>query len=206
MKGLEQRRLDLLALRRGYDSQEEVVRGSVLEQFPEISIGSSISRDTDNLKTTGFGVNIELPIFNRGQGKIAIERATRKKLYDEYIARIFGTHSDIAQIESGIRFLNEQIIAAQSMNVSLKKLNENYRLALNDGQINALDYYHVWSALINNKIKIIDLKGQLAQAVVALELATGFFEIPGLVQSYKTVLIKSNVENNNKSLEKNHEN
>ena len=74
LEGLEQRRLDLLALRRGYDSQEEAVRAAVLAQFPRITIGPTISRDTDNLRTTGFGINIELPIFNRQQGKIAVER------------------------------------------------------------------------------------------------------------------------------------
>ena len=69
--GLEQRRLDLLALRYGYDSQEAAVRAVVLEQFPKITVGPTINRDTDNIRTTGFSLSIELPIFNRGQGKIA---------------------------------------------------------------------------------------------------------------------------------------
>ena len=182
MEGLEQRRLDLLALRRGYDSQEAAVRAAVLEQFPRITIGPTFNRDTDNTQTTGFGLNIELPIFNQGQGKIAVERATRRKLYDEYIARVFETRSDIGQIESGIRFLNEQIAAAQATEANLKKLVENYRMALTDGRANTLVYYRTWSDLINARIKVVDLKGQLAQAVVAVELATGFFKIPGLNQ------------------------
>lgn len=192
--GLEQRRLDLLALRRGYESQEAAVRAAVLEQFPKITIGPTFSRDTDNLRTTGFGLNIELPIFNRGQGKIAVERATRKKLYDEYITRVFETRSDIEQVESGIRFLNEQIAAAQATEADLRKLVENYRTALTDGRANALVYYFTWTDLIDAQIKVINLKGQLAQAVVALELATGFYEIPGPDQSSEAVSTKSSVE------------
>jgi len=192
--GLEQRRLDLLALRRGYDSQEAAVRAAVLEQFPKITIGPTFSRDTDNLRTTGFGLNIGLPIFNRGQGKIAVERATRKKLYDEYITRVFETRSDIKQVESGIRFLNEQIAAAQATEADIGKLVENYRRALADGRTDALVYYRTWTDLIDAQIKVVDLKGQLAQAVVALELATGFFEIPGPDQSSEAVSTRSSVE------------
>ena len=194
VEGLEQRRLDLLALRRGYDSQEAAVRAAVLEQFPRITIGPKINRDTDNVRTTGFGLNIELPIFNRGRGKIAVERATRKKLYDEYMARVFETRSDIEQVKSGIGFLNEQIAAAQATEAHLGRLVESYRVALTDGRANALVYYRTWSNLIDARIKVVNLKGQLAQAMVALELATGFFEIPGPDQSSGAVSTKSSVE------------
>jgi outer membrane protein TolC len=194
MDGLEQRRLDLLALRRGYDSQEAAVRAAVLEQFPRITIGPTINRDTDNIRTTGFGLNIELPIFNRRQGKIAVERATRKKLYNEYINRVFEARSDIEQVESGIHFLNEQLAAAQTVEANLRNLAENYRRALVDGRTDALAYYTIWNDLIDAQIKLVDLKGQLARAVVALELATGFYKIPGPDQSSEAVSRKSSLE------------
>ncbi|MGE5190500.1 MAG: TolC family protein [Gemmatimonadota bacterium] len=187
LDGLEQRRLDLLALRRGYESQEAAVRAAVLEQFPRIIIGPTISRDTDNVRTTGFGINIELPIVNRGQGKIAVERATRKKLYDEYVNRVFEARSDIEKIESGIRFLDAQIAAARAAEADLGKLVENYRAALADGRTDALVYYAAWKDLIDAKTEVVDLEGQLARAVVALELATGFYEVPGLVRSSEAV-------------------
>jgi len=194
IEGLEQRRLDLLALRYGYDSQEAAVRAAVLEQFPKITVGPTINRDTDNIRTTGFSLSIELPIFNRGQGKIAVERATRKKLYDEYTARVFETRSDIEQVESGIRFLDEQIAAAQATEADLGKLVENYRRALADGRANALVYYAGWIDLIDAQIKAVDLRGQLSQAVVALELATGFYTIPGADQSSEEVSTESGME------------
>jgi outer membrane protein TolC len=181
-------------LRRGYDSQEAVVRAAVLEQFPRITIGPTISRDTDNIRTTGFGINIELPIFNRNQGKIAIERATRQKLYDEYVNRVFEAHSDIEQVESGIRFLNGQIAAAQAAEADLQRLVENYRSALAGGRTDALIYYSAWKDLSSAKRQVLDLKGQLAQAVVALELATGFYEIPKPDQSSKAAPEEPKIE------------
>jgi hypothetical protein len=49
---------------------------------------------------------------------------------------------------------------------------------LADGRTDALIYYAAWNDFINAQTKVFALKGQLARAVVALELATGFYEIP----------------------------
>ena len=38
---IEDRRLDLLALKSGYQSQEERLRAAILQQFPKISLGFS---------------------------------------------------------------------------------------------------------------------------------------------------------------------
>jgi len=178
LDGLERRRLDLLALRRGYDSQEAEVRTAVLEQFPSISIGPAIKRDTDNVRTIGFGISIDLPLFNLHQGRIAIERATRQRLYDEYVNRVFEARSDIEQVAAGIRFLNELIAAAQTAAADLGGLEERYRRGLDAGRIDALLYYSALKDRLEAQARVFELQGQLAQAVVALETAAGFYEIP----------------------------
>ena len=187
VEGLEQRRLDLVALRRGYDSQEAAVRLAVMEQFPRITIGPTIGRDTENVRTTGFGLSIELPIFNRNQGKIALERATRQKLFDEYVNRVFEARSDIELITSGIHFANEQIAAAQALETGLKSLVENYRAALADGRTDALVYYAAYSDLLSVQMKVLVLRGELARALVALQLASGFYQVPKPDRSPETV-------------------
>ena len=178
LEGLEQRRLDLLALHRGYDSQEAAVRIAVMAQFPRIRIGPTISRDTDNIRATGFGLNIELPILNRNQGQIAHEQATRQKLFDEYVSRVFEAHADIARIVSDICFVNEQIAAAQTAATALGRVEANERAALADGRTDALIYAVAWNARVEAQMKVLALKGQLAQAIVALQLAAGFYELP----------------------------
>lgn len=84
-----------------------------------------------------------------------------------------------------IHFLNEQIAAAQAAEADLRRVVENYRRALAEGRTGALIYYSAWNDFIGMQTKVFDLKGQLAQAVVALELATGFYEIPGPDRSSK---------------------
>lgn len=65
--GLEERRLDLVALRKGYESQEAAVRVAVLEQFPKINLGVSQARDTSDVITLPFAVSVDLPVFDRNQ-------------------------------------------------------------------------------------------------------------------------------------------
>jgi outer membrane protein, heavy metal efflux system len=182
LKDLQQRRLDLVALRHGYDSQEAAVRAAILEQFPKITIGPTVGRDTENVDTAGFALSISLPVFNRNQGTIAIERATRQKLFDEYVNRIFQTRSDVEMILMGIHYLNGQIAAAAQTEANLQKLVDEYRKALKRGRVDALTFYTAWTDSSDSRLKLLALKGQLAQAIVALELAAGIYEIPQAAQ------------------------
>jgi outer membrane protein TolC len=51
-------RLDLVALQKGYESQDARVRLAIWSQFPSIGLSLSRSRDTFNLQTRGFGVAV----------------------------------------------------------------------------------------------------------------------------------------------------
>jgi len=85
---LPRTRPDLRALQAGYRSEEAQLRVAVLSQFPNIVVGFARARDTSNVHTTGFTVALTLPIFDRGRGNIAIQRATRTQLRADYLARL----------------------------------------------------------------------------------------------------------------------
>lgn len=178
LDGLEQRRLDLLALKRGYNRQEEAVRAAILEQFPRISLGPTFSRDTDRLQTTGFSLSIELPLLNRQQGRIVRERATRQKLFDEYVNRVFEARSDIGLLLSGVGFLNRQLATAETAVSELDQLAVKDRAALQDGRTDLRSYENIWHELTAARLQLLALQGQLAQAVVGLQLASGCSELP----------------------------
>jgi outer membrane protein TolC len=82
------RRPDLLALAAGYEAEEQKLRQAIIEQFPKLNIGPNYTNDTTPVYTAGPTLTIGLPIFDRNQGNIAIERATRQVLRDEYQARL----------------------------------------------------------------------------------------------------------------------
>ena len=111
VEGIEQRRLDLLGLQRGYESQEQTLRAAVLDQFPKINLGFDKAKDNTNVRTVGVGVSVDIPIFDRNQGVIATEKATRQKLFDEYVSRSFDARADIAAALVDIHSINDQIAA-----------------------------------------------------------------------------------------------
>src|SRR5437667_1735420 len=53
---IESRRLDLLGLRKGYESQDATVRAAILAQFPKMSVAFVRASDTTNVHTDGFNV------------------------------------------------------------------------------------------------------------------------------------------------------
>jgi cobalt-zinc-cadmium efflux system outer membrane protein len=175
VQDLEQRRLDLVALHLGYDSQEATLHAAILEQFPRIGIGVGGGRDTGNVGSVGVGLTIDLPIFDRNQGQIAIETATRQQLFDEYVDRVFQARADVADVLEQIRSLNERIATAQAAEPGLQRLVDTYRAAMGGGQIDVLSYYTAWNELTAKRREIILLEEQLAEAQIALELAAGIY-------------------------------
>jgi len=178
MKGIDSRRLDLLALKMGYQSREAGVRAAVLSQFPKISIGLSHASDTGRLITTGFELSIELPFFDRNQGKIAVERATRRQVFDEYIARLFEARSKVAGILSDMKSLKEQLSTTKDTILTLKHLIKSYKTALQQGNIDIMSYYRVQNELSAKQIKIVKLRQVLTDMGIALEVAAGEY-FPG---------------------------
>jgi len=171
--GLDLRRLDLLALKQGYQSQEERLRSAILAQFPKINLGFSRARDTSNIITTGFGITIDLPLFDRNQGAVAIETATRVKLFDEYVARLFEARSEVARILANMRSFQRQSEATERLIPTLQNVAESYRRALLQGNADVLTYYNARAELTTKQMELLDLKRQLADMYVALEIATG---------------------------------
>ncbi|WP_285406068.1 TolC family protein [Luteibacter sp. ME-Dv--P-043b] len=100
-------RPDLAALRFAYAAQEARLRGAILSQFPPLSVGVDAARDSSKVLDIGPSASLELPVFDRQQGKIAVAEATRQQLHDEYTARIDETvveaHALIAAVVAAER-------------------------------------------------------------------------------------------------------
>jgi cobalt-zinc-cadmium efflux system outer membrane protein len=170
---LMDRRLDLLALRRGYESQEATLRAAVLAQFPKINLGATVARDTSRVNTVGLGATIDIPLFDRNQGVIAAETATRQKLFDEYVLRVFTARSDLEAALTDLRATNDQIAAAEAALPGFQTLARSYRAALEQGNADALSAYTAETTFLQRRIEVVKLKQQLVQNWVALELACG---------------------------------
>lgn len=95
---MARRRPDLLALASGYRAQDEKLRAAILAQFPAITVGFVKARDNGNISSNGLSVSLSLPLFDGNRGNIAIERATRQQMHDEYSARLLNDRNDVQQL------------------------------------------------------------------------------------------------------------
>ena len=106
---LAQRRPDLVALRLGYRAQDARLRAAMLSRFPNLVFGLTGGSDNSNVRNIGPQVTMELPIFDRNQGNIAIEQATRRQLQAEYAARLAASVGQIRAMLSEQALLRRQI-------------------------------------------------------------------------------------------------
>lgn len=173
LDGIRHRRLDLLALEIGYKSQEERLRAAVLGQFPKIGIGTSRARDTGDVVAQGLSVTISLPFFDRNQGQIAIERATREQLFEEYVSRLYEAQSDVAKLRADIESISRQIKATEAYLPTLEELVGTYYTALLQGNADVLTYYNARDELIATRISLLSLQLQFIDQFVTLEIAAG---------------------------------
>src|SRR5437899_670900 len=173
LSNIELRRLDLLGLRQGYASQDAIVRAAILAQFPKMSVAFVRAKDNTNVQSTGFIVAVDVPIFDRNQGVIATERATRQRLLDEYNQRVFEARSDIATAMADIRSLNRQVAAAAEALPVLERLLASAQTAMEQRNVDVLSYYTARNNLLQKRIQMIKLEEQLLEAHTALEIASG---------------------------------
>jgi len=175
----ESRRLDLLALKMGYQSEEARVRGAILSQFPRIDLGLGRDRDTDGVETVRFGLNIDLPIFDRGQGRIARARASRKRLYDEYAARLFEARADIAQLAPEIEIAEQRMSSLDEALSVQDSLVRSLHGGVEEGRIDAFTYLEALDSFYDSGIRRIDLNQRLIELGIALEIASGDYGLVG---------------------------
>jgi biotin carboxyl carrier protein len=108
---LADRRPDLIALQYGYRSEDAKVREAILSQFPNLLVGV-VSVGTGNMAKTltlGPQLTVDLPMFDRNQGGIAVEQATREQLYREFNARISAAAGEIGALLSEQALLSPQL-------------------------------------------------------------------------------------------------
>ncbi len=162
-------RPDLLALRAGYQAQEEKVRAAILAQFPSFNIGITRARDTGGIYTTGINIGITLPLFSGNRGGIAIERATRKKLFEEYTTRISQAENDVSRLLELQTIIEKQQLNLQTYLPRLKGLVERARKAYSRGDINALTFLNMESTWVNKRLEQISLQQTQWENRIALQ-------------------------------------
>lgn len=170
---LAQRRPDLIALRAGYEAQEQKYRAAILNQFPSLSVGFTRQRDTSEIYTSGFAINLTLPVFNRNRGNIAIEKATRQRLADEYRSRLGTAYADIAHLRADSAIAAQQLAQDEAALPELDRAASRARDAWLAHNIVLGQYVDAQSAALARRVDAATEREALAEQRIALQALLG---------------------------------
>jgi outer membrane protein TolC len=167
---LAQRRPDLVALQMGYGAQDEKVRTAILSQFPNLIFGVTGGSDNANVRNIGPQASLDLPIFDRNQGNIAIERATRQQLHDEYTARLTAADSQVRAMLTEMALQDRQLATARQDLPNVRSAAAHAASAYQSGTIDERSYVDLVSAHMAKEQEIVTL--DLAQREQQVAIAT----------------------------------
>jgi cobalt-zinc-cadmium efflux system outer membrane protein len=170
-------RPDYLAKLNEISYQEMNLKLQKSRSVPDLMIGYQPHDKGSNYVRpyTGLVVEMDVPIFNRNQGNIAISKAEveKSKVEAEYalnslqneisasLNKYFHSKSALANYNS--EFLNE-----------LETLNKSALQNYNNKNINILQYLDMQRTYINTMSEYLGLKSEIVQRVIDIEFTTGY--------------------------------
>lgn len=167
------RRPDLIALQFGYQAQDEKLRQAILAQFPALNIGLTGGSDTSGVHTIGPQITIDLPIFDRNQGNIAIERATRHQLHDEYEARLGAATGEVEAMLADANLLQRQLVAQHAELAETETIARQAEEAFRAGNLTERAYVDFVVARFSKQQALLTLEQSLLEQQVALATLIG---------------------------------
>jgi outer membrane protein TolC len=173
LAALPQRRPDLLALKAGYEAQEQKYRAAILNQFPSLSVGFVRSRDTSEIYSSGFQINLSLPVFNRNRGNVAIEQATRQRLSDEYETRLNQAYADVAHMRADSAILELQLRQGETALPGVERAAQDANAAYTEHNLTLGAYTDAQSAALAKRVDIATLREALAEQRIGLQALLG---------------------------------
>lgn len=165
---LVERRPDLLALKAGYAAQEETMYQAVLAQFPLLSVGVSRSSDNTNSKAIDPAVSIGLPLFNRGRGAIAVERANRESLKRSYLASLDTATAGVEGALIALDQLSAQRHACADSLARLEDAASASAAARDAGNLDERSFADLEGALLARRLDAVKLDQAILEQKVAL--------------------------------------
>jgi outer membrane protein TolC len=170
---LGDRRPDLIALQLGYRSEEERVHAAILAQFPALVFGGAGGRDTTDVRSAGPQITIDLPIFDRNQGNIAIETATRQKLHDEFSARLATGKGEVKSLLADAALVLRQIETVRKQVGDLRKAAMEARRAFLAGNLDERGYVDLIVAALAKDQELVALEQLRLEQEVAIATLVG---------------------------------
>jgi outer membrane protein TolC len=145
----------------------------LLAQFPAVNVGLSRARDSSDIYSKSVGITLSLPLLNRNRGNIAIEKATRNKLFDEYGLRLQAGRNEVAGIIEQQRLDVAQLARVDAAVGELAAALARSELAFRTSNADALLYANARAALLAKQVEQVNLQQAVAEQRVGLQTVLG---------------------------------
>ncbi len=170
---LGERRPDLVALRFGYAAADENLRAQILSQFPDVAIGVSATRDSSRVLNVGPQATIDLPIFDRNQGGVAVARATRAQLHAEYGSRLAASEGEVRALLAEHALLEAHLAAVRADLPEARRGAERAAQAFGRSALDERSYIELMTTLFAKERELTQLTVALADGEIAIDTLIG---------------------------------
>jgi len=116
---------------------------------------------------------MDLPIFDRNQGNVAIEKATREQLRAEFDARLSAARSEVLAALATQRLIARQLQEKRAQLPVLQGFANQAETAMNAGNIDERAYVDLVSANYAKKQDVIALEQLLLEQQVQIATLIG---------------------------------
>jgi outer membrane protein TolC len=125
------------------------------------------------VRTLGPQITMDLPIFDRNQGNIALERATRQQLHDEFGARLAAARSEVQALLADQALLLEQYNGKQTQLAELDRTARGADDAFHSGDLDERSYIDLVTARNAKQQEVLAMEQSLLQQQVAIATLSG---------------------------------
>lgn len=183
---MAERRPDLLALKAGYDAQNEKLRAAILAQFPAITVGFIRARDNGAINSAGLSIGLSLPLFNGNRGNIAVARATRRQLHDAYSARLLTDRNDVDRLVADLASDRAQRTALAAHAAELAKARTAAQTDFAAGRLDWPTYLAIRASSLAADTALLTLDENTHATAIALDALVGNWPSAALVTHGKS--------------------
>lgn len=167
------RRLDLVALVASYHSANSALMRAVLDQYPRLSLGFAGARNSSGVTEAGFQLSLVVPLFNRGRGAVALAKARRGVLFQDYVARLARARAQIYRLKATAFSLNRELKSLHGRSQTLGRFTRAAQGSYKAHALGLFPYLTLMQELLTVRLHITALRLARATAAIALQTATG---------------------------------
>lgn len=166
-------RADLAGLRAAYEGSQAALEAAALGRYPLPTLDINAGRDTSRVKTIGPGISFALPLWNRGQGELAVVSASQAQLRADYSARLTAIRGDVATALASLHITQQQRADVARELVPLQPQVEANDRAAARGDLSPAAANTARMTLLDKQVVEAALSESLAELEIALEVSVG---------------------------------